>query len=290
MITLRALALAALGAGYAAGASAQERAPAPAAPAAAEKAHHAPASPGLGDRVFSPTVVARELELGLRAARLAGGSHDKDAALVVEAGYGFTDRLYGAVLADFGSEHGGDFDTEAFAVEGVYEIGRLAGAVNMGVYGEYAALRDSDDAVAFKALFGHQTGGFDGRLNLGLHHSLGDDDHTAYGYGASTAWRVAPSFDLGLQAFGELGDNDGFGGRREHYVGPTAGFNIASLPQGAALAFETGYLFALGEAKDHADGQLRFLLTFKRHLGGHHAPSHGPAHGPAPAHGGGSHH
>ena len=265
-----------------------------AAPAAEDDHHddaeHHAATPGLGDRVFSADVIGDELEIALRAARVEGGENEGEHAVVAEFGYGFTDKLYAALLMVGGAGALHDqFDLRAVALEGVYEIGALPGGVDVALYGEFAADLQDDDAVAFKALFSRQTERFDGRLNLGVHRSLGED-HTTYGYGAATMFNVADGFQLGLQAFGDIGDQDSFGGRRAHYLGPVAGLRIMPVGSSAELDIEAGYLFALGEAQESSDGQARVLVALKRHLGagGHGGETHAApaAHG---GHGGEAH-
>jgi hypothetical protein len=222
------------------------------------------AAPGLGEKVYGTDVNKGVFELESRYGRLNGGPDDGEWKWVGEAAYGFSDRLYGAVLTEAEREPGADGQFEEVALEGVYRIGTLPGGVDFAVYGEYAAnLKAEGDAVEFKALFEKQKGPFDGRLNLIAEHGLGDDDWTEYGYAASADWEVAHELRLGVAAFGDLGDDERWGGRREHFLGPVIKKDFDELPVGE-LEVEAGYLFAAGAAKDDADGQFRLLLEWEK--------------------------
>jgi hypothetical protein len=223
------------------------------------------AAPGLGSKVYGTQVNKGEFELESRYGRLVNGPDDGEWGWVDEAAYGFTDRFYGAALVEVEREPGSDAEVEAVSLEGVYEVGRLPGAIGFAVYGEYeAALHGEPDAVELKVLFEKAVGRFDARVNLIAGRSLDDNGAWAFGYAASADWEVAEDVRLGVQAFGDAGDEDGFGGRREHFVGPAAEVEFDELPIDGELEISAGYLFALGAARDDADGQARLTLEYKR--------------------------
>ena len=223
------------------------------------------AAPGLGSKVYGTEVEKGEFELESRYGQLTGGPDDGEWAWVGEAAYGFTDRFYGAVLVEAEREPGLEAEFEAISVEGLYEVGQLPGDIGFAVYGEYeATLHGAPDAVEFKALFEKQAGRFDARLNLIAQRPLDDNAEWAFGYAAQADWEVAHDVRLGVQAFGGAGDEHGFGGRREAFVGPAVEVEFDELPIDGELEVGVGYLFAVGAARDDANGQARFSLEYKK--------------------------
>lgn len=222
------------------------------------------AAPGLGSEVYGARVEKGVTEVEARYGQLKGGEDDAEAALAVEVNHGFTDRFRGAVEVEFEHEPGEGSEAESVSLEGLYALGQLPGGVDVGVHGEYEAnLHSEGDAAALDAVFQKVAGPFDGRLNLGWERGLGhDNDESEFGYKASAMWAVGHDVSLGAKAFGELGDGDGMGGRREHFVGPVVDWELDEFP-GGELGVEAGYLFALGSARDETDGQLRLGLEWE---------------------------
>ena len=66
-------------------------------------------------------------------------------------------------------------------------------------------------------------------------------------------------FDI---AFGELGNTDRLSTRGEHFSGPVAKYEVEHLGK-RELGIEAAYLFALGSARNQADGQLSVLLEYE---------------------------
>ena len=223
------------------------------------------AAPGLGSKVYGTGVEQGEFELESRYGQLTGGPDSGEWAWVGEAAYGFTDRFYGAVLIEAEREPGLDAEFEAVSVEALYEIGQLPGDIGFAVYGEYeATLHGAPDAVEFKALFEKRAGRFDARLNLIAQRPLDDKADWGFGYAAQADWEVAHEVRLGVQAFGDAGDEHAIGGRREAFAGPAVEFEFDDLPIDGELEVGAGYLFAVGAARDDANGQARFTLEYKK--------------------------
>ena len=223
----------------------------------------AQAAPGLAEKVYGATVEPNVTELEGRYGRIQGGASDGEDALVLELAHGFSRKFYGAVLTEFTRDPHGGRKLDAFALEGIYSIGRVDSlGLDVALYGEYEVARGGPDKLETKLLLQHRQGSFDGRLNLVSERQLVSGQPIAFEYAASTDWEVADNFRLGGAAFGELGNSDRLSTRGEHFAGPVGKYEFEHLGKGE-LGIEAGYLFALGGARKQTDGQLRLLLEYE---------------------------
>lgn len=226
-------------------------------------AQPAVAAPGLGSKVYGATVEKGVSEVEARYGRLTGGSDKGEDALVIELSHGFSERFYGALLAEFEREPGAGRRLDAFAAEGIVTLGRIdALGLDTALYGEYEAVRGGRDALETKLLLEHKAGGFDGRFNLIAGRSLGPHELLGIGYAASADWQAIGDVRVGAAAFGDLGAARHLSASGEHFAGPIVKAEVEHFGPGE-LAIETGYLFALGKARDDARGQLRLLLDYE---------------------------
>lgn len=215
------------------------------------------AAPGLGSEVYGATIEPRELELESRYDRLTAGPADGVDVLKLEAAYGVNDNLRIGVFGEFDREPGAPRKAEEYGIEAIYHLGRI-GPVDVAAYGEYALGTHGPDGLEGKILLQHRDRAVDLRLNLIGEKKLASGERVEFSYAASTMARAGDDFEIGLQAFGDIGTSGHLFHRAEHYVGPVARFEIEGLPR--ELEIETGYLFALGAAKDDTKGQLRFAV------------------------------
>jgi hypothetical protein len=213
------------------------------------------ATPGLGEEVYAATI-ERETEIEARYGRIAGRSDDGTDALVVEASHGFSTRFRAALLAEFEREPGGGRHASAFAVEAIHTLGRIGG-IDTAVYGEYEVARHGPDKIETKLLLQKRGGRFDTRLNLIAERQMVAGAPVTFGYAASADVATVGEFRLGAAAFGDLSGNEG----GHHFAGPIVKTEIEHLGRGE-LELETGYLFALGSARDSARGQFRLLAAY----------------------------
>lgn len=221
------------------------------------------AGPAGATKVYGAKVEEGEAELEARYGRIDGGDRNGADGLVLEAAYGFTPRFYGAVLAEFENSPDSRRELEAIAVEGIYELGRLRSlGLDVALYGEYEVGLEGPDKLEGKLLLQRERGAFDARLNLTVEKEL-DGAPLAFEYAASADHAVVGDFRLGVVAVGELGTTRRFLARADHFLGPVAKFEIEGLPGRGELQLEAGYLFALGAARDEADGQYRLLLEYE---------------------------
>jgi len=220
----------------------------------------ASADPGFGEEVYGATMEAGESEAEARWGRVAGGAGDVEDGVKLEAAHNFNDRLRAEVAVEFEREAGGSRKAEALSAEAIYRLVRVGG-IDAAVYGEYEIGLDGADEVETKLLLQRRAGPWDVRLNLIAEKELKHGAPVELGYAASADVAAIGDLRLGFEAFGELGTARRFLPRAEHFVGPAAKLEIEGL--GPELELRAGYLFALGEAKDASDGQLRIGLEIE---------------------------
>ena len=215
------------------------------------------AEPGLGAKVYGARLEPGTTELEARYGRLTGGAEDGEDALILEAAHHFSDRFYAAVLLETGRPRQDSRKINAVAIEGIVHLARIEPlGLDIAAYGEYGFERGGPDTAETKLLLQHQAGGFDGRLNLIAEKSLRSGERVEFGYAASADWAVVGEFRAGAAAFGE------FEGSR-HYLGPIVKTEIEHLPMTGELSIETGFLFAVGNARHDSRGQARLLLEYE---------------------------
>ena len=207
-------------------------------------------------------------EVEARYGRLTGRSADGEDGLVLEAEHAFSSRLSIAGLVETGREPGNRRTVDALAIEAIYTTGRIdALGLDTAIYVELKhGLRGEPNAIEMKGLFEHRAGRFDSRFNLIGEKPLRSGEPVELSYAASADWAlIGDEVRLGLAAFGDLGTASHFGGRREHYVGPEAKFEVEHVGSGE-FEVELGYLRGFGVARDRSSGQARLLIGYEAHF------------------------
>lgn len=223
------------------------------------------AEPGVGDPVYGATLKRGTAEFEARYGRLTGGPDDKKDGLTLEAEYAFSNRFAAAALVETTREPGSARTVESTSIEAIYAFGQIKPLkLDVALYGEYKhGLRGNDDVLEGKLLLEHHAGAFDGRLNLIGEHALRGGEPVALSYAASADWSlVGDDLRLGVEAFGDLGSTQHFGGRQETYAGPVIKADVERVGPGE-IEIEAGWLRAFGSARDHADGQARLLVSYE---------------------------
>jgi len=219
------------------------------------------AAPGLGEEVYGATVTKGKTEIEARFGALRGGSDRGGGSLMLEAAISPRRNLRIAAFLALDRDPGGRRQATEAAMEAVYTLGRVGG-IDVAVYGEYAlGLHGNHDAIETKLLLERRAGPFDARLNLIAQKPLASGEKIEFSYAASADFAVAGDVRAGFAAFGELGTTSRFLPRAEHFVGPMIKGEIEGL--GPEIEIETGYLFAVGKARDNTKGQLRLLLELE---------------------------
>ena len=215
----------------------------------------------LTTKVYSPTLEPGLTEVEARYGRLMGDEADGKDGLLIEVARHFSRRLYGGVEVETERDPHGKRKVEAFALEGIVNLGKVAG-IDTGLFAEYAVNRRGADAIETKLLFERRAGEFDGRLNLTAEKELERGEPLEFAYAASADTGVADEFRLGAMALGELGTSKHMSTSGEHFLGPNAKYEMEQAPGKGELEFELCYLFALGEARHETNGLLRFQVEY----------------------------
>jgi hypothetical protein len=215
------------------------------------------AAPGLGEEVYGATVKQGELETEARYDTLTGGPDNGEDVLKLEAAYGVSHNLRLGVVTEFEREAGDTRKAEALGVEAIWALGKVGG-IDVAVYGEYEFGFTGPDKIESKLLLERRSGPVDLRLNLIVKKPLVSGAKVELSYAAAADVEAIDDVRIGVKAFGDLGNFDRFAPHAEHFAGPVVSAEIEGL--GPEINLEVGYLFALGKAREDADGQLRFAI------------------------------
>lgn len=219
------------------------------------------AAPGQAQEVYSANVYKGEYEAEVRFGQIIGGPDAGDQALTLEFGFTPTDRLRIEALAQFGRGVGEPRKVHNVGIEAIYHIGRFAG-IDVAAYGEFDFGIRQPNALETKLLLERKTSAFDARLNLVAEKPLAAGVPVELSYAASVDVPVTRHVRVGAAGFGELGTFRHFAPTAEHYAGPVIKGTIEHFG-GHTLKLEGGYLFSLGEARQNASGQVRFLAELE---------------------------
>ena len=225
------------------------------------------AGPHLDAKVYAPYVENGVFELEARGAQVNGGPLDGARKTVLEAEYGFSDRMSLALIAPIANDPGKGAKLQGLGVEGVYYLGQIPRVgIDVAIYGEYlAGVNGGEEVVEAKLLLAKRAGPFEGVVNLVVERPLNvpSERFANYSYAAAATWGVTNHLRLGAEAFGDLGDDYGLksGGA---YAGPVAQWEIR--PKGSPFEIEVraSWLAALGSSRDDADSQVRLTMALER--------------------------
>lgn len=227
-------------------------------------APEAAAEPGLADEVESPIVVAGSTEFSLRGGELVGGADEHDWQTRAEASYAYLSWWRPGVALTWQREHG-DSDLSGIAFENVIDfIPTRRWPVHFGAYAEYQRnMMEEPDHIELKLLMQRLRGPLDLRFNVVTERETGDhsDNRWEIGYAAQGAYRMSPSWRVGVEGFGDTGFDDQLGDIDDyaHYWGPFTEVRLASVRE-REISLRAGYLFGSGHAD--AEGQLRLQLEW----------------------------
>lgn len=227
------------------------------------------ADPRLDEKVYDPYVRNHVLGVETRAGRENGGPLNGAAAYIGELEYGVSDNLSLSLVGKIAGGAAEPTRLRGAGVEAVYYVGQVPGVgVDVGVYGEFmAGLNGEPNVLEGKLLLAKQIGRLQLLANLIAERPIRapGESFGAYGYAASATWRVDGPFSVGVQAFGDLGDDHGFlKGRQGAYIGPAVHWQARLPHTPGELEVGLGWLKSVSESRHEADSQVRLTIEFER--------------------------
>jgi hypothetical protein len=235
-------------------------------------AQAATADPRLDEMVYSPYVEAHTLELEARTAHQNGGALRGANTTVLEAEYGVNDRLSLALVVAREKDTGQPSRLTSVGLEGIAYLGRIPGiGVDAGLYLEYAAGQNGEeDGGEAKLLLAKTEGNFQGLLNLIAERPFNapkGQGYAEYGYAASATWRTVGRLRLGVEAFGDLGDDHGLLRHRQGaYIGPQVKWEGRPKGSPVSIVVDAGWLAAVGPNRQEGRTQTRLSIELERHF------------------------
>ena len=229
------------------------------------------ADPRLDEIVYQPYVQNGVGELELRHGQQVGGATNGELTTVVEAAYGLNDRVSLSLVGAVHRDAGGPLIADRVGLESIVYLGQLPRlGVDTGLYLEYThGLNGATDVLEGKLLMARSAGRFQGLVNLIVEEPLGaprGEGFASYGYAASATWRTVGKLRLGLEAFGDLGDDHRALGRQGAYVGPQLKWEFRPCGAPAEVELDLGWLAAVGTDRAEARSQFRIGLEFEHHF------------------------
>ena len=228
------------------------------------------ADPRLDEIVYSPYVQNHVFELETRYGQEIGyGSLEGANTLVTEAEYGVNDRLSVALLTKVEKAPGERRRLTKVAIETVYYLGQIPKiGVDAGLYLEIGKGANGDsDGVEAKILLAKTAGRFQGLLNIIAERPLSgpsSDAFTSYGYAASATWRTVGNLRLGVEAFGDFGDDHAFLRHAQGaYVGPQLKWEGRAVGSPVEFGVDAGWLAAVGPDRGEARSQARISIELE---------------------------
>lgn len=225
------------------------------------------ADPRLDEKVYTPYIENGMSEFEVRNAGLTGGADGGADTTVLELEQGLNDRMSLAVFGVIERAPKESARLTSIGLESVIYLGQIPGVgIDTGAYLEYRqGLAGEPSAFEGKLLMTKTVDRFRGTVNLIVERPLsGPEAYGAYGYAASATWRTAGQLRLGAEAFGDLGDDHLFGGRRGAWAGPQLLWEGRPTGSPVELEVDAGWLFPVGVEQNLARSSFRLGLELER--------------------------
>jgi hypothetical protein len=228
------------------------------------------ADPRLDEIVYSPYVENHVFELETRVGQELGqGDLEAARTFVVEAEAGLNDRTSLALVTSIEREPGISDRLTGVGLEGIYYVGQIPRVgVDVGGYLEVTkGLGGEPDRGEAKLLLAKTAGRFQGLLNFIVEEPFdasAGQNFASYGYAASAAWRTWDNLRLGVEAFGDFGDDHGLlQAPHGFYVGPQVKWEGTPPGSPVEINVDAGWLAALGPDRAEAASQFRISLELE---------------------------
>lgn len=219
---------------------------------------------GPADYIYLPTVEYGEKEIDFKFGTAKQQNGERKQVSSLGFGYGVTEYWFTEVY--FKHEREGSDTLTLGEWENRFQLTETGKyPVDLGLVVEIAAPLNKNEAYEFKLapLMQTEFGKVQLNGNLVLERTFGPGDHiTELGYQWQTKYRWKPSFEFGLQGFGEVGkwDNWAPADEQEHRMGPAI-FGKIGLGTKQAIKYNAALLFGTSEAA--ADHTFRMQIEYE---------------------------
>lgn len=219
---------------------------------------------GAADYIYLPTVEYGEKEIDFKFGTAKQQNGERKQVSSLGFGYGVTEYWFTEVY--FKHEREGSDTLTLGEWENRFQLTETGKyPVDLGLVVEIEAPLNKNEAYEFKLapLMQTEFGKVQLNGNLVLERTFGPGDHiTELGYQWQTKYRWKPSFEFGLQGFGEVGkwDNWAPADEQEHRMGPAI-FGKIGLGTKQAIKYNVALLFGTSEAA--ADHTFRMQIEYE---------------------------
>lgn len=219
---------------------------------------------GSADYIYLPTVEYGEKEIDFKFGTAKQQNGERKQVSSLGFGYGVTEYWFTEVY--FKHEREGSDTLTLGEWENRFQLTETGKyPVDLGLVVEIEAPLNKNEAYEFKLapLMQTEFGKVQLNGNLVLERTFGPGDHiTELGYQWQTKYRWKPSFEFGLQGFGEVGkwDNWAPADEQEHRMGPAI-FGKIGLGTKQAIKYNVALLFGTSEAA--ADHTFRMQIEYE---------------------------
>jgi hypothetical protein len=211
----------------------------------------APANPAWADP--DDFVLTTYADDGLRQLNLATGTinqsgHARDSHATIGLGYGVTDHWFSELYLGYDHTAGDSTVFDSFALQNIFRLTDGQWPVDIGLYTEieYESDRSAGYQLTVGPLLQSEIGLTTLNLNLLFHRNYDADfsNPLQLGYQWQVKRRWTPTFEFGLQGFGNVGQWDRWAPRdqQSHRLGPAI-FGKIALSGKQAVSYNAAVLF-----------------------------------------------
>lgn len=221
---------------------------------------------GPADYVYTPMVERGETELDFKF-----GTQDSDPRKTVGTlglGYGVNDWWFTEAYLKYTKEGSDGLKYDAFEWENKFQLTETGKyPADVGFIAEVEIPHDRDEGIELKVgpLFQTETGQWQFNANILFEKKFDAavSSSTEIGYQWQVKYRWQPTFEYGLQGFGEMGKwNDWKASEdQSHKIGP-AMFGKAHISEHTAIKYNAAWLFGISDSAPDNTFRMQIELEF----------------------------
>lgn len=222
---------------------------------------------GPADYVYMPGVEYGEREIDFKAGSDRDRGKEEKTAASIGFGWGVKEWWFTELYVKYDRERGENFRYDAVEWENKFQLTETGKyPIDLGLLVEIERPRDHDEGweVKLGALAQKDIGKVQVNLNLlaERHFDAAEKSETELGYQWQLKYRLLPTFEYGLQGFGEVGKWNDWekSDEQEHKAGPAI---FGKLPVGNHQAIKYNAAYLIGMTKATPDHTLRMQMEYE---------------------------